>query len=163
MCYEGDINKQSINSNLKRGIRPSGDLIPWTISEQFQDESFGSLSGARIVRVATHPNAQGRGYGTRALNLLIKYFEGQLLDVDSMKVDEAKEIKMRAAKKQEEKVSGKGLKDEKLKPKKTVQPILQKLSERKPVPLHYLGTSFGVTKELFMFWRKNLFVPIYLR
>jgi len=29
--------------------------------------------------------------------------------------------------------------------------------------LHYLGTSFGVTKELFQFWKKNLFVPIYLR
>lgn len=29
--------------------------------------------------------------------------------------------------------------------------------------MHYLGTSFGVTKELFQFWRKNSFVPIYLR
>ena len=118
MCYEGDINKQSINNSLKRGIRPSGDLIPWTISEQFQDEAFGSLSGARIVRVATHPNAQGRGYGSRALDLLIKYFEGQLLDVDQMKVDEVKEMKARGARKGEEKDSGKGLKDEKLKPKK---------------------------------------------
>lgn len=42
-------------------------------------------------------------------------------------------------------------------------PILQKLSERKPVPLHYIGTSFGVTKELFQFWKKNSFVPVYLR
>jgi len=57
----------------------------------------------------------------------------------------------------------KSLKDEKLKPKKHILPILQKLSERKPAPLHYLGTSFGVTKELFQFWRKNSFVPIYLR
>jgi N-acetyltransferase 10 len=57
----------------------------------------------------------------------------------------------------------KALTDEKIKPKKHVLPILQKLSERKPAPLHYIGTSFGVTKELFSFWRKNGFVPIYLR
>ena len=61
---------------MKRGLRPSGDLIPWTVSEQFQDESFASLSGIRVVRIATHPNAQGRGYGSRALELLIKYYEG---------------------------------------------------------------------------------------
>jgi N-acetyltransferase 10 len=29
--------------------------------------------------------------------------------------------------------------------------------------LNYIGTSFGVTKELFSFWRKNGMVPIYLR
>lgn len=59
--------------------------------------------------------------------------------------------------------SGKGLQDEKIKPKKHLLPILQRLSERKPAPLQYLGTSFGVTKELFQFWKKNAFVPIYLR
>jgi len=76
VCFEGSINKQSIADHLKRGLRPSGDLIPWTISEQFQDESFASLSGIRIVRVATHPNAQGRGYGSRAIESLTKYYEG---------------------------------------------------------------------------------------
>jgi N-acetyltransferase 10 len=55
------------------------------------------------------------------------------------------------------------LKDEKLKPKKHLKPILQKLAERRPIPIHYLGTSFGLTKELFNFWRKNKFVPLYLR
>jgi len=59
--------------------------------------------------------------------------------------------------------SDKGLANEKIKPKKHVEPILQKLSERKPAPINYIGTSFGVTKELFGFWRKNKFVPIYLR
>ena len=59
--------------------------------------------------------------------------------------------------------SKEGLKDEKLKPKKHLKPILQKLGERKPLPIHYLGTSFGVTIELFKFWRKNKFVPLYLR
>lgn len=161
VCFEGEINQQTINMNLKRGLRPAGDLIPWTVSEQFQDESFAGLSGVRIVRIATHPNAQKRGYGSRALELLIKYYEGQLVDFDNIKTDELKDMKNKM--KQAEKAKEKALKDEKLKPKKHVVPILQKLSERKPAPLHYLGTSFGVTKELFQFWKKNLFVPIYLR
>ena len=37
------------------------------------------------------------------------------------------------------------------------------MSERKPLFTHYLGTSFGVTKELFNFWKKSKFLPIYLR
>lgn len=32
-----------------------GDLIPWTIAQQYNDSEFASLSGARIVRIATHP------------------------------------------------------------------------------------------------------------
>jgi len=59
--------------------------------------------------------------------------------------------------------SKKSSKEEKIKPKKNLKPILQKLSERKPAPLDYIGTSFGVTKELFTFWKKNLFIPVYLR
>ena len=161
VCFEGSINKDSIAEHLKRGLRPSGDLIPWTISEQFQDESFAGLSGVRIVRIATHPSAQGRGYGSRAMELLLKHYEGQLVDFDNIKTDELEEMKGRG---QHAKASSdKGLMDEKIKPKKHIQPILQKLSERKPAPLHYLGTSFGVTKELFAFWRKSGFVPIYLR
>ena len=69
------------------------------------------------------------------------------MDCDNIKVDEYKDMKSRS--KQAKKHSEKPLKDEKLKPKKHIEPILQKLSERKPAPLHYLGTSFGVTKELF--------------
>jgi len=113
------------------------------------------------VRIATHPNAQGKGYGSRALEQLLKYYEGQLIDFDNIKTDEQQEMKNRA---QNHKTSeSKSLTEEKIKPKKHVLPILQKLSERKPAPLHYIGTSFGVTKELFQFWRKNMFVPIYLR
>ena len=83
MSFEGEISQKTIDAELKRGMRPSGDLIPWTISEQFQDRKFGQLNGIRIVRIATHPSAQGRGYGSRALDLLIKYYEGQLTDADA--------------------------------------------------------------------------------
>lgn len=45
---------------------------------QFADHDFAGLSGARVVRIATHPDFQGMGYGSRALQLLLDYFEGRL-------------------------------------------------------------------------------------
>ena len=39
--------------------------MPWTVSQQFQDPDFPSLSGARIVRIAVHPEMPRAGYGTR--------------------------------------------------------------------------------------------------
>ena len=86
--------------SLSKGSVRSGDLIPWTISQQvnilrfffffflflqryllfacpfafgyqFQDNEFPSLSGARVVRIATHPEYQKMGYGTFFLFCLI--------------------------------------------------------------------------------------------
>ena len=92
--------------SLSRGKRAAGDLIPWTISQQvgtrhkwhhkcwlrwpankscslqFADHDFAGLSGARIVRIATHPDFQGMGYGSRALQLLLDYFEGRLPNLE---------------------------------------------------------------------------------
>lgn len=59
VCLEGEISKKSIMDGFSRGKRASGDLIPWTIGQQFQDPDFPKLSGARIVRIATHPEYQG--------------------------------------------------------------------------------------------------------
>ena len=39
---------------LGRGI--SGDMIPWLVTQQFQESRFGQLSGARVVRIACHPD-----------------------------------------------------------------------------------------------------------
>jgi N-acetyltransferase 10 len=109
---------------MKRGIRPSGDLIPWTVSEQFQDDSFASLNGIRIIRIATHPSAQNKGYGSRAMELLLKYYEGQLIDSDNANTEEADELKPKKPSSKEEEKGQVGLKDEKLKPKKHLKPIL---------------------------------------
>jgi N-acetyltransferase 10 len=57
VAFEGEISQKQLNEIMKRGSRPSGDLIPWTVSEQFQDDKFGQLNGIRIVRIATHPAA----------------------------------------------------------------------------------------------------------
>ena len=94
--------------------------------------------------------------------MLIKYYEGQLTDADAENlVDEAEQFKLSEAPKFEQGTHG--IKDEELKPKKNMKPILQKLSERRPVPVHYIGTSFGVTKELLKFWTKNKLESVYVR
>lgn len=56
-------------------------MIPWTIGQQYQDTEFPRLSGARVVRIAAHPNMARAGYGTRALELLRRYYEGDLADL----------------------------------------------------------------------------------
>lgn len=97
------------------------------------------------------------------MELLSKYYEGMLIDVDNITTHEAEELLAKKSSKKEQPSDEVTLTEEKLKPKKHLKPILQKLSERKPLDVHYLGTSFGVTKELFNFWRKNEFIPLYLR
>eukprot|EP00271_Cylindrocystis_brebissonii_P001199 TRINITY_DN11501_c0_g1_i1.p1 TRINITY_DN11501_c0_g1~~TRINITY_DN11501_c0_g1_i1.p1 ORF type:complete len:745 (-),score=153.66 TRINITY_DN11501_c0_g1_i1:169-2319(-) len=78
ICLEGEISKQSALRGLSQGGQATGDLIPWTVSQQFQDAEFPSLSGARVVRIAVHPDTVRAGYGTRALELLSRYYEGEL-------------------------------------------------------------------------------------
>ena len=56
VALEGNISRQVIIDGLGRGTRPGGDMIPWLVSQQFQEGRFGTLSGARVVRIACHPD-----------------------------------------------------------------------------------------------------------
>lgn len=42
-------------------------------------------------------------------------------------------------------------------------PLLVNLGDRPPENLQYLSTSYGLTQPLYSFWRKNGFLPVYLR
>merc|ERR1719199_1411327 len=75
ICMEGALSKETVNASLRRGIRPSGDLIPWTLAQHFLNDSFAQLSGARIVRIATHPALHRKGYASEALKQLGAWFE----------------------------------------------------------------------------------------
>ncbi|XP_029290383.1 RNA cytidine acetyltransferase [Cottoperca gobio] len=156
VCLEGEISRQSILNSLSRGKKASGDLIPWTVSEQFQDPEFGSLSGGRVVRIAVNPDYQGMGYGSRALQLLQMYYEGKFPTMDESTHSNHNEITSVSS----EAVS---LLEEVITPRKELPPLLLKLSERRAERLDYLGVSYGLTTRLLKFWRKAGYTPVYLR
>jgi N-acetyltransferase 10 len=160
VCFEGEITSTNYIRQTTHGVNPSGDLIPWCVSQQFQNSEFASLSGARVVRVAVHPELQHMGYGSRAVQLLSDYYEGKLTSLDESDDEEdepaAPSVGPAAPPK-------KTLLTESVAPRKNLPPLLCQLSDRKPETLHWLGVSFGLTPELYRFWNRRQFHPLYVR
>ena len=163
ICLEGKISRQSVLNQLSRGSRPSGDLIPWLVSQQFQDDEFASLSGARIVRIATSPEYIQMGYGSRALELLVDYYEGKFANLSEEAA--APETMARVSDAELAGMANDNLLHESIKvrdPKK-MPPLFSFLDQRRPESLDYLGTSYGLTQPLHHFWKRASFTPVYLR
>ncbi|KAK2080542.1 hypothetical protein QBZ16_000395 [Prototheca wickerhamii] len=172
VALEGAISRRSALASLAAGQLPQGDLIPWTVAQQFQDAEFAGLSGARVVRIATHPDLARGGYGTRTLRLLRDYYEGQIASLDSDEeggeegtktaqgAQGAGRKKSSAPTSTTTQTTGASkLLEEQVAPRKGLPPLLVALQDRPAERLHYLGTSFGLTQELYSFWRKSAFAP----
>jgi len=166
VAFEGRISQKSVQSELSRGNKASGDLIPWTISQQFNDNSFATLSGARVVRIATHPDVQKMGYGSRAIDLLISYFQGYLtvetihpssglFGGEGIGLEENVNVKKES--------SSDGLASEEIKPRAKLPPLLTPIADRPAERLHWIGASFGLTSNLLNFWSRKGFKVCYLR
>lgn len=160
-ALEGQISKTSILNSLAAGKRAGGDLIPWVVSQQFQDEEFAGLSGARVVRIATNPDYSGMGYGSRALELLEDFYAGKFTDVSESGLKEIKSV-TRVTDKELESAS---LQSDVIKTRDPTKmpPLLLKLSEVLPDKLDYIGVSYGLTPQLHKFWKRAGFAPVYLR
>ncbi|KAF9736362.1 killer toxin resistant protein [Paraphaeosphaeria minitans] len=161
VALEGQISRESVLSSLNRGQRAGGDLIPWIVSQQFQDENFAGLSGARVIRIATSPDYTNMGYGSRALELLVAYYDGKLA---SLSETEPKELEGMRRVTEEELESATLLKDDvKVREAKDMPPLFARLPELKAPQLDYVGVSYGLTPQLHKFWKRASFVPVYLR
>ena len=161
VALEGQISKQSVLNSLSRGQRAGGDLIPWLVSQQFQDEDFAGLSGARIVRIATNPEYIGMGYGGQALKCLIDFYEGKFVNLSENEIVEPQEmVRVTDAELEESSLLSDNIKVRDI---RTMPPLFSKLSERRPQTLEYLGVSFGLTAPLHKFWKRSFFAPLYLR
>lgn len=185
ISFEGNLTKKIIKSGLNKGKRLDGDLIPWVMSQQFQDDDFGRLNGARVVRIAVHPHVQSMGYGSRALHILTQYFEGKLINIDDVdenmeqnKQNEDNCSKKRKLDNSDDDDSPRPNKRRKLDGGKEendkndmsmpiirsdLPPLLTSVRDRKPEKLHWLGVSYGLTLKLFKFWQRGNYKPVYLR
>ncbi|KAG9256068.1 GNAT acetyltransferase 2-domain-containing protein [Emericellopsis atlantica] len=162
VSLEGRISRQSVLNQLSRGNRPSGDLIPWTISQQFQDPEFASLSGARVVRIAANPEYMSMGYGTKALELLTNYYEGRFASLSENDDDQIVDTITRQT---DAELAGSNLRTETISIRGTSEmpPLFAKMHQRKPAALDYLGVSYGMTPPLHKFWKRAAFSPVYIR
>ncbi|OCT46930.1 hypothetical protein CLCR_02235 [Cladophialophora carrionii] len=165
VALEGRISKNSVLNSLSRGQRAGGDLIPWLVSQQFQDSEFAGLSGSRVVRIATNPEYLNMGYGSRALELLTHFYEGKftsLSEKDEITIEDTEHSMMRITDTELE--SSTLLADDiKVRDIHSMPPLFSKLSERKPDQLDYIGVSYGLTQPLHKFWKRHAFAPVYLR
>ncbi len=124
---------------FRRGVCSGWLCIITLPTLQFSDADFAGLSGARVVRIATHADFQGMGYGSRALQLLNNYYSGEIASLSegpppSLTIEPT--------------VTEPGLLKETIAPRSHLPPLLTKLSDRPPEELDYLGVSFGLTAQL---------------
>ncbi|KAL2041530.1 hypothetical protein N7G274_005912 [Stereocaulon virgatum] len=161
VALEGQISKQSVLSSLSRGQRAGGDMIPWLVSQQFQDEEFASLSGARVVRIATNPEYINMGYGSRAVTLLADFYEGRFANLSETEPTQDDFI----ARVTDAELESSTLHSDNIRVRNinSMPPLFSRLSERRPQSLDYLGVSFGLTPPLHKFWKRASFAPVYLR
>lgn len=161
VVLEGRISRESVMNSLSRGQRASGDLIPWLVSQQFQDADFAGLSGARIVRIATNPDYLGMGYGTQAIRTLVEFYEGASSNLEEKEPKEAEEM-VRVT---EGELANSSLLQDNIKVRdiRSMPPLFARLSERKPPQLDYIGVSYGLTASLHKFWKRLSFSPLYIR
>ena len=165
VALEGAISRGSASAALAKGDSPQGDLVPWTVATQFQDPDFPMLSGARIVRIATHPDLPSQGYGSRALQQLHAYYEGKLVDLLETEPDaggpDPGADRARATT-TTTKPDG-GLLGETIKPRAALPPLLSPLGEKRPEKCHWIAAAFGLTQRLHKFWTRAGYRPVYLR
>lgn len=164
VALEGQISRESVLNSLSRGQRAGGDLIPWLVSQQFQDEEFAGLSGARVVRIATNPDYTNMGYGSRALELLTEFYEGKFIALAETEPELEVGMEPMVRVTDAELENSTLLKDDiKVREDAKMPPLFARLSERRPTHLDYLGVSYGLTSPLHKFWKRAGFAPVYLR
>ena len=98
-----------------------------------------------MVRIATHPDFQRMGYGSRALHLLVEHYQGKLASLDEVNNPKLKGVEPVATVKE----SGEGLLKETISPRSHLPPLLSQLSDVAPEAIDYIGVSYGLTPTLY--------------
>ncbi len=79
IAVEGGFDRK-MAEEMYKGNEPRGHMIPQRIVDHYRTIEFPQLKGFRIVRIAVHPELQGRGIGSFALEELSKRASQEALD-----------------------------------------------------------------------------------
>ena len=114
-----------------------------------------------MVRIATNPDYVNMGYGSRALSLLVDYYDGKLASLSESAPVEIETMKRVT----EEDLESATLQTDFIKVREASEmpPLFARLSELASPKLDYVGVSYGLTSQLHKFWKRQSFVPVYLR
>lgn len=101
------------------------------------------------------------GYGARALQELNAFYSGELSNLDDLpESNEGEQITEVDMSSSEDALHSESLS---IRAPSAMPPLLQRLSERRPPVLDYIGVSYGLTPQLLRFWKRSGYVPLYLR
>jgi tRNA(Met) cytidine acetyltransferase len=75
LAREGDLSAD-LRVHMYEGGRVRGNMVPDVLTSQLRDEDAGVPVGQRVLRVATHPAARSRGFGS----LLLREIETEFGD-----------------------------------------------------------------------------------
>ncbi|WUR04213.1 RNA cytidine acetlytransferase (KRE33) [Vairimorpha necatrix] len=127
----------AFEGRCERGSNKKGNLIPWIVSETNFDSDFIEYLGIRIIRIAVHPDYMSMGYGSYALELLMKWFKtNQHSSLTRLRIptnDNENNVMFYDSN----------------------EILIPKIS--------WIGTSFGVTERLLNFWKKHELIPICIK
>ena len=165
VALEGAISRGSASAALAKGDSPQGDLVPWTVATQFQDPDFPMLSGARIVRIATHPDLPSQGYGSRRCSSCTRTTKANSWTCSRRSPTRADPTPGRTARATTTttKPDGGLLGRPSSRAPPALPPLLSPLGEKRPEKCHWIAAAFGLTQRLHKFWTRAGYQPVYLR
>lgn len=99
------------------------------------------------------------GYGARALQALNSFYSGEYFNLDENAQPEPSYPDPAAIDESTNLLTDKPT----VRSATAMPPLLQRLTERKPETLDYLGVSYGLTPQLLRFWKRAGYIPLYIR
>ena len=122
------------------------------------------LSGARIVRIATHLDLPSQGYGSRALQQLHAYYEGKLVDLLETEPDGRTRPRGgprgRRRRRPSRTAVCSGRPSSRARRRASAAALAARREAAREVPLD--AAAFGLTQRLHKFWTRAGYQPVYL-
>ncbi|MCS7122296.1 MAG: tRNA(Met) cytidine acetyltransferase TmcA [Archaeoglobaceae archaeon] len=79
IAIEGNLDENTVEK-IKDGYKPKGQIIPDLVLKHFWNFEFPKMLGARVVRIATHPDVMSMGIGSFALKKIVEWSIERNLD-----------------------------------------------------------------------------------